>query len=97
MNNKNKVLITITLILLLSFVLLVGNAFINPVLAEDVKQEVEQEDILVRVQTLLVDNGIRVTIVYDVETKVMYMISRGGGVCMLVDSSGNPRLYEDIN
>ena len=57
----------------------------------------EDDSILVRVQTLLVDNGIRVTIVYDVETNVMYMISRGGGVCMLVDAEGNPRLYNGAN
>lgn len=101
MSNNRKVLSIIVACLLFSIVILTVNYLSTAVAEEEIVhetiQEVEQEDILVRVQTLLVDNGIRVTIVYDVETKVMYMISRGGGVCMLVDSAGNPRLYENAN
>ena len=86
MSDKNKVL-AISLAIIVFFLVLCG-----------VGARAEEDDsILVRVQTLLVDNGIRVTIVYDVETNVMYMISRGGGVCMLVDAEGNPRLYTGAN
>ena len=86
MNDKNKVL-AISMAIIVFFLVLFG-----------VGARAEEDDsILVKVQTLLVDNGIRVTIVYDVETNVMYMISRGGGVCMLVDAEGNPRLYTGAN
>lgn len=84
MCNKNKVLAIIVAVLLFCTMLF------STVMAEE-------SGILVRVQSLLVDNGIRVTIVYDVDTNVMYMISRGGGVCMLVDTEGNPRLYNGAN
>ena len=99
MVSKNKRLSIIVACIMFSILLLTVN-YVSAIAEEEVAetiQEIAQEDILVRIQTLLVDNGIRVTIVYDTNTKVMYMISRGGGVCMMVDSFGNPRLYENAN
>ena len=53
----------------------------------------EEPMILQRIQTILIDNGVRVCIAYDVETGVMYILSRSGGICQMVDEHNNPRIY----
>lgn len=40
------------------------------------------------------DNGNRMFIIVDTETKVMYMIRGGGGITVMLDADGKPLLWE---
>ena len=59
------------------------------------EREVEEEvSRIVSMETDRLATWAQVCIAYDSQTGVMYMISRGGGICPMIDVEGNPLIYE---
>lgn len=57
-----------------------------------IKEDSENDTIKNRIE--VIEGGYRQSVLYDRDTKVMYLWDYRGGYTVMVDADGNPLLYE---
>lgn len=48
---------------------------------------------MIAIETRTISTWVHTCVAYDSQTGVMYLISRGGGICPMLDADGNVLLY----
>lgn len=61
------------------------------------REAVVETNRMIPVETDLLATWAQVCVVYDSHTGVMYLVSRAGGVCPMIDADGQPLLYTPVD
>ncbi len=61
---------------------------------DDTDNNANSQDVKIEFAIAQIKDGINPEIIYDKDTKIMYVVSDNGSLTLLLDSDGSPRKYD---